>query len=134
MKGQYVNHPTIGKGKLTKGKTSAKGVKYDQIEGYILDPKTGDHIGLKMFVSSTPILNGVTKAPVIDKEGNPQFQVSIKFKGIRSAAKFAQTPMTTFTPTATKFTLEAKDTGATQGGNPDVNVSTIKVSDDEIIF
>jgi len=135
MKGQYVTHPTIGKGKLTKGKKSAKGVVYDQIEAFILDPKTGDHIGLKMFVSSSPIINNFTKKAVVDENGNEVYSVSIKYKGLRKAADFATGNLQKmrFVPTATKYTIEAKDTGATQGNTVNVSATT-STDEDENVF
>lgn len=115
---EFVPNVKIGKGSAVKNKKSKEGKPYDRIDGYILHPDTGQKLGLLIFISDkqASYINPKTKQTVLkkDKDGLPQYEVSILLKGVfnESSKRYEKLD--------TKFIMETKQK-VKEVENPELN-------------
>lgn len=102
----FTPNDKIGKGTAVKGKHKKGGGTYDRIDGYVVHPDTGEKLGILIFIASeqASFIHPKTNTKILkkDKEGSPQYEVSILLKGKwnENVKRYEK-----FTP---KFKLETK--------------------------
>lgn len=139
----YNNQPQlpmvdIGKGGLKKGRKSKDGKTYDLLDGYIIDPITGNQIGIKGFISSTPKVDKTGKPYTDALTGEVSYAINFKLKGIRTKELAAAKPNAKFTPIVTQFAIQPKTHSlanqTVQVTQPVVNETVSFVEEDEMPF
>jgi hypothetical protein len=119
-------NPAIGKLKGELNVSSKTGKVNHVFNGHIVDPKTGEHIGVRIVIPSVPTKYDVASKKFVPNPGG-ELEGVVYLKGVRTQADY-EARRYAFNPIETKFTVDSKK--ETKGKAQRV----IEVVDDEITF